>query len=281
MGLLLLLGLLCASGCDRLLGLGNIAQLSDGGALDDGLGGDGGGGDAGPTICKPSTTTFGTSYGTLVSEAAVSELAGFEIYQYAGNLLYDSPIGGGTPTVIATGSHPALSRDGSELFVDATGGVVEYMRSNNFAASTPVSALGSAYPGTPVTLASGDTAMVVSTGGTGFQEWRRPSGSSTWSAFGPVFDPEAAGVGVDYPSLGADGMILVYVATSKFTRPTVKFIRRARQDTDFTFLATSATALLVNSNYLASPWISDDCKHLYVVAGVDIGMNYLTQYTLQ
>lgn len=274
----LLLVLLCASGCARLLGLGDISPVSDGGVLD--VAGDS---DGGAALCAPTSVTFVTSYASPATEVAVTEQASFDIYQSAGMLYYETPIGGGNPPAIGSGDHPAISRDGQELFADSTSGVVEYLRSSGFIAPTIVSELGSVQPGTPVTLPSGDTAMVVASSSTsGFQEWRRPAGSATWSTYGPPFDPEGTGGAVSYPSLGADGLALVYVVTTK--APGVqeaRYVRRTSTSREFSQLVVAPTTLLTSSNYLASPWFSDDCSHFYAVVGVDIGMNELAKYTLQ
>ncbi|MGE5183729.1 MAG: hypothetical protein ACM31C_16770 [Acidobacteriota bacterium] len=61
----------------------------------------------------------------------------------------------------------------------------------------------------------------------------------------------------------------------------VHYVRRSSDSSDFTQVVAGPTMLLANKNYAASPWFSDDCSHLYLVAGVDVGMNQLAKYTLQ
>lgn len=288
MGLLLLV-VLGLSGCDRLLGLSNITPLGDGGGGGGG-GGDGGpsrdgSADGGPTLCSPTGAPSGTSFTTMMTEVAVTEQADFDFYNTGnGTIEYESPIGAGGGSVsVASATHPALSRDGKELLVASNGMVEDFTRTSGstFAAHGAVAELTSTYPGTLVALPSGDTAIVVVNSATGmFQEWRRGAGTSTWSPFGSAFTPESA-TGSDYASLTADGLGLVYVTSSKFTKPAVRFVRRTGTDADFSAPAAPPVTLTSNMNYLASPWISDDCTHLYAVAGIDIGMNVLEKYTLQ
>ncbi len=278
MGLLLLV-LLCASGCDRLLGLGSIQPVNDGRIATDAA--RDAAADAGPPPCAPTTATLAHDYSIVVVEAAYSEDASYDVYQASGSYYYQSPIGDGIATKTnAGGTNLALSRDGGSLFVaNGTGGVDELRMMTAGAFSTPVtqSALAGTLPGSPATLGAGELAMVVASTATPtmFQEWRRPTGGAWTAASPPFLLPGIA----EYPSLSADGLVLTYIEHTPQGAWSVQYLWRDRIETEWSAATPSTGALITDHVYaMASPWISADCKRLYVVR---YATNTIQQYTLQ
>ena len=263
----LALWVVCAAGCDKLLGLSPLSPSNAGTAADAEV----------DSPAQGCTLTMMTQINTYNSPPNTAEMALFASASDAmvvmGDLrIYHRPsistMQTDGPIFQPLASHPVVTPDGSTLYFHsiAAGGI--YMsidgdgdRLNGWTSPDPGDTPPGQYPGTP--SATGTMVVVSSTGD--FVEFAHgPAGWMEKSNY-----PAAAlgfGGSIDYPALTSDGRVLVYRVTGSSGKDGIWGVTRSDESESF----SGATATQLTPMPLTSPYLSESCVRLY---GLDAAGN--------
>lgn len=268
-----------AAGCDALF---SIPAIGPDAHLDGAL--DGASFDAidAPPHCAPAS--FESITGTQFTNFQADEIAfpadvSFAIVVHGGFVSYlpavtttASPM----PTGISGGTwhFPALTPDGSELFLSESGPVLVVSTNNGMGWGPPAPVGGaipaSVFPGAPASVGVNDLRMVVGASSPRlFAEYERRSGN--WLAFGSTVTAQTltgmTGM-IEHPSLSPDGLVLVFVLYGTTTNDGVWYIQRASLADPFDALTAVRYGRLKSPAVLsrfATPYLTEDCHDLYAV----------------
>ena len=169
-----------------------------------------------------------------------------------------------------TYAKPNLSPDDKDLFLFENNTSTFLHASNTgsgWSAVTAVTELNSHYPGTPA-MVGGQLEMVLEDYVSNEFDEYRYSGSR-WDLI-RTYDSrvlaEAVGGTIAYPSLSADGQLLVFQLTNAGNLNGVRYIRRP--DATMTFNADiQHNGMLVPGTTIRSAYLTSDCNHLYAIDG--------------
>jgi hypothetical protein len=273
---------LLAGGCDAFLRLQSFKDPSDAPADVVGPTADGLDDDARlPSLCATPPTFTGAATAVLpatsMTEAALEDQAPpFVVFTQGTGLQYSDYLM--QMAVFSGVVHPALTRDGTELFMRTLASpahVYSAQYAGGFLAMTPESSLDNVVPGTAV-QAGGHLQMVALVPASAeFIELTSDPGTA-WTLVGSPMQPSDLGVdgSITSPSLSADGLVLAFVKTGGAMPAGVYFVRRPNVQAGFA-MHSSAGVLLATSIAVATPWLTADCRTLYVV---DTTSQRLTRY---
>jgi hypothetical protein len=278
---LLVLAGVALGACDNLLGLDSVAPADgrrDSRMLDvaDAVRDIGAGDSASACSLAGLASTPSMTFPTIdnPTEIAISPGVTFVMQGDGSEIYRRASITGGTtigPSVAGTGwSHPALSADGSTLYLTGpvTGmGAIYASGTGNLGVSwsTPlqIGAPTGAYPGAPSSPHSTSTEhMVVQTSSGDFEEWELSN--DTWASvatYGQDTLAAGSGTGISYPSLSSDGLVLVF----EITESGVWALLRPDLGTGFTDPSVSRVQLVSTPEPLASPYLTPDCTTVYAL----------------
>jgi len=241
-------------------------------------------GSCSPGPFQGQSTAIGTA--SLVDVALPQSLAFAISSMPDGSLDEQTPLGGTAtaiaafaPTATLGWDHPALRPDGNELFARELNSSTIWSSTfaqGAWAAPTQVSGPfpSDGLASTPAAVGtSGDLHMMI-WDDTTLQEFARTAG--TWSAVGPVLSPTDL-IGEDSmlaaPQLTPDGLSLVFLAGNASTK--VYFSHRASIDADFPL---PATAILSPSELIYSPYLTENCRDLYLVDDDGVSGGHLARF---
>lgn len=276
--LLVVLAGVALAACDNLLGLDSVApadgrrdsRMLDGAdATRDSDAGDSASACPLAGLASTPSMTFPTIDNP--TEIAISPGVTFVMQGDGSEIYRRASITGGTtigPSVAGTGwSHPALSADGSTLYLTGpvTGmGAIYASGTGNLGVSwsTPmqIGVPTGTYPGAP--SATSTERMVVQTSSGDFQEWE--FSNNTWASvatYGQDTLAAGSGTAISYPSLSSDGLVLVF----EITESGVWALLRPNLSTGFTDPSVSRVQLVSTPEPLASPYLTPDCTTVYAL----------------